>query len=205
MAKSRGKNKVYDILNAGPRRRFTANGIVTSNCIYGGEIDILWDVMSNARDRADGKLSFPKLTLEDVIIWHERWHRDHPETREWHESSHDAMSETGYSIVPGLDQRKRWFPGGPSKVNAVPNMLVQGLAASIANRAMLAISEEIPFRSWSRWTGLSLQVHDYLQVYVPVSRYEEAMRIVNKCMPWEFRGVPITAEAQVSWTLAQQG
>lgn len=205
MAHRRGTARVYDILNAGPRHRFVAAGKVVSNCIYGGEVDILWDVMSNARDRSDGKLSFPKLTLEDVIVWHERWHRDHPETREWHESSHDSMSETGYSIVPGLDCRKRWFPGGPSKVNAVPNMLVQGLAASIANRAMLAISEEIPFRSWSRWTGLSLQVHDYLQVYVPVGRYEEAMRIVNKCMPWEFRGVPITAEAQVSWTLAQQG
>jgi len=180
-------------------------------CIYGGEVDILYEVMANARDRATGKLSFPKIQMESsgdqigIIEMYERWHRDHPETREWHEYAHAMMSETGHSQVPGLDGRKRWFPGGPSKVNAVPNMLVQGLAASIANRAMLAIAEEIPFGCWSRWTGLSLQVHDYLQVYVPVSRYEQAMAIINKCMPWEFQGVPITASAQVSWDVAQQG
>jgi DNA polymerase len=38
LAKYRGKARVFDILNAGPLHRFTANNVLVHNCGYGGSV-----------------------------------------------------------------------------------------------------------------------------------------------------------------------
>jgi DNA polymerase I-like protein with 3'-5' exonuclease and polymerase domains len=154
--------------------------------------------MAQQRDRATGKLSFPDLTPDDVRRWHNNWHTLHPETKAWHEACAHFCDEYGYSGVPALDMRKRFFHGGVSKKNAVPNMMIQGFAGSIANRALLLLAEAIPFRSWSPWTGLILQVHDYIAVQAPEHKAELARNLLEKCMHFEYGGVQFPAEAGVS-------
>lgn len=172
--------------------------------IYGGEEKTLFTTMAQKRNKEDGKLTFPNITPEIVDLWHERWHRLHPETRQWHALCHAQQRATGYACVPTLDGRKRWFPAGPSKKNAVPNMTIQGFASSIANRALLAIAEAIPIRGWSYWSGPFLQVHDYIGCYVPEHRAEEAADIIEKCMHYEFNGVSFDAIAEISYDWAEK-
>jgi DNA polymerase I-like protein with 3'-5' exonuclease and polymerase domains len=175
--------------------------------LYGGEEEKLFSVMASQREKAGermGQLSFPELNEADVKIWHNNWHTLHPETRAWHETCHGSQRHDTYIAVPTLDCRKRWFPGGVSQKNAVPNMQIQGFAASIANQALLKIAEAIPHRGWSRFSGLCLQVHDYIGCVVPESRAVEAAKIIEKCMFFSYQGVDFPAEAGISRDWAGQ-
>ena len=162
--------------------------------IYGGEEDKLFSVMAQQRNKEDGELSFPDLKRSDVDLWHENWHRLHPETKGWHAACHAFYEQNGYAQVPAIDFRKRYFLGGLSKKNAVPNMTIQGFASSIANQALLRIVARIPFRSWSHWTGVVLQVHDALALYAPREKEKEARGVMEECMYHEKDGVPFPAE-----------
>lgn len=199
-----GTARVYDILNAGPRRRFTVEGRISSNCfleIYGGSEKKLFDVMAVQRNRDDGKLSFEGLTPDDVKLWHDNWHKLHPETRRFHATCHAEYERTLCVRVPDLDYRARYFVGGPSQMNAVPNMKIQGFASSIANQALLRIIAELPFRSWSWWTGVNLQVHDFIAGIIPdTTEYRaKAKRIWEECMFHSFKGVPFPAKAEFGY------
>jgi len=166
--------------------------------IYGGEEAKLFSVMSQQRDKVTGQLSFPKLKKDDVTLWHNNWHTLHPWTVWWHQQCAAFCEENNYAQVRDIDFRKRFFLGGVSKKNAVPNMSIQGWAASIANRALLRLAEAIPFRSLSPWTGVCLQVHDYLGVYVPTQYAEWAKNVVEECLYYEYGGVPFPAEGGIS-------
>lgn len=161
--------------------------------IYGGEEGKLFSVMTAERDKATGERVFHGLSEKRVSEWHRRWHDSHPETKIWQAKKAYEVRDQGYTQAIG-DNRRRYFPGGASKKNAPPNHEIQGSAAWIANDSVLKIVDEIPFRSWSPWTGLCLQVHDQLMGIVPESRAEEAIKIFEKCMYHEVEGLPIFAE-----------
>lgn len=199
--------RTYDILNAGPRRRFVTENVMISNCfglVYGSGWQTMYNVMVADRDKATGKRTFPNLTQKDCQEWEEAWHTNHPETNAWHAQCHAAFKQFGFTGVPILDRRKRFFPGGVAQENAIPNLTIQGSAASIANRALLAVAEEIPYRGWSRWSGLVLQVHDYIGVIVPESRYEEAIAILERCMIYSYEGMVFDAQATATWSWGDQ-
>lgn len=124
---------VYDLLNAGPRRRFTAAGRLVSNC-YGGTSDKLFQFMSTARDKSTGALLFPDIRPEDVDEWHEAWHISHPETKQWQERCEKFAAESGYIGSPIGCMRKRFFPGGANKPGATFNHCVQ--CSSYPNRIL---------------------------------------------------------------------
>ena len=166
--------------------------------IYGGEEGKLFSVMSQQRDKVTGKLSFPDLKEDDVKLWHNNWHTLHPWTKQWHERCAEACAEFGFSGVRAIDYRKRFFLWGASKKNAIPNMTIQGFAASIANRALLQLAQAVPFYSWSPWTGVMLQVHDYIGLYAPEERAEEAKDILEDCMFYSYDGIDFPAEGGIS-------
>ena len=172
---------------------------------YGGEEGRLFQTMAGERDKATGQRTFPSVTPADAERWHKRWHQLHPETRTWQARVAAAVREFGY-VADRIHMRKRFFPGGPSKKNAPPNHTIQGTAAALMNNAILVVAEQIPFGKWSRWTGLCLQVHDYLGVYVPESRADEARVIVEKAMYAELDGLPLPGdEVLVTKNWADQG
>lgn len=179
--------EVFDLLNAGPRRRFTAGGRLVSNC-YGGEEDKLFAVMSTERDKKDGKLVFPTIKPTDTVEWHQRWHRKHPWTKRFQDQSARFVRQHGYVAGFG-DDRKRFFPGGIDKKNAPLNHPIQSSAGWIMNRGILNLVDAIPFYSWSDYTGVCLQVHDYAAVYVPEERAAEAQKLLTEALETTWKGM----------------
>lgn len=172
--------------------------------IYGGGRDKLYSVMAADRKKSDGTLTFPNLDEKDCFLWSDNWDKYHPETEAWHKLCHAAFEQYGFTGVPMIDYRRRFFPGGASQKNAIPNLTIQGSAASICNQALLRICEEIPYRSWSRYSGVVCQIHDFIMVCVPESRAEEAAEIVRRCMYYEYMGMKFVANPEVTWTLGAQ-
>lgn len=171
--------------------------------LYGGEAGKLYATMSTDRDKATGKLLFEDLTEALVERMYNNWHESHPWTRTW-QLSRVEMAEREGSVVTILDERRRHFPGGLNKRNAAPNAEIQGSAAAVNNLGVERLAAAIPHRSWSRWTGLNLQIHDYNGAYVPVEHVERAKQIFNECMPFEFEGMPFPAVPGVSYSWADQ-
>jgi DNA polymerase I-like protein with 3'-5' exonuclease and polymerase domains/uracil-DNA glycosylase len=159
--------------------------------VYGGQKDKLYKTMSADRN-PDGTRSFPDLKPGDVEMWFDNWHRGHPETRRWHEAVVRAWSSHGF-VATILDGRRRFFIGGLDPT-AMPNMTIQGSAASIANRAMLAIAAACPHRGWGGLAGPILQVHDFIGLQVPLARQKEAEDLLNTAMPYEHAGMRFDVE-----------
>jgi DNA polymerase I-like protein with 3'-5' exonuclease and polymerase domains/uracil-DNA glycosylase len=172
--------------------------------IYGAGWQKIFQVMGADRDKATGLRTFPKLTEKDCQTWSNNWDRLHPETKIWHGRCHSMFKEFGYTNAPMLDYRKRFFPGGVAQENAIPNLTIQGSAASIANKALLEISDLIPYRGWSHFSGLVFQVHDYIAVVVPERRAYEAAEIIERCMYYEFEGMAFPAKPEITWTWGAQ-
>ena len=166
--------------------------------IYGGQKDKLYRTMAADRN-PDGTRSFPDLKPGDVEMWFENWHRGHPETRKWQESVVRAWTSHGF-VGTLLDNRRRFFIGGLD-ATAMPNMTIQGSAASIMNRAMKRIAAECPHRGWGPLAGPILQVHDYAGLQVPLTRQKEAEELLNSAMPWEHNGMKFEVEQKsgFSW------
>jgi DNA polymerase len=62
LARYTGKARVYDILNAGPRHRFTVSGVLVSNCIYGTGADKLRSTL-----RLQGKVRFKLEETQNMV------------------------------------------------------------------------------------------------------------------------------------------
>ena len=173
--------------------------------IYGGEEEKLFSTMASSRDKGTGKLDFPNLTMKEVLEWHERWHKLHPETKTWQNKCHDEVRRHKKIRVAVLDERARHWFGGVDKKNAPPNHTIQGFGAAVANRALIELASAIPYRGWSPVSGLNLQVHDYIGAYVPRHRAMEAKRVFEECMLYEYQGVKFTATAEMSERWSDQG
>lgn len=141
-----------------------------------------------------GELEFPNLKLSDVLVWHENFHKLHPEVKRWHARIHRQIRQRGYVHVPFLNQRKRYFPFGLSKKNAGPNMEIQGAGASIADKGLLAFAQVMPFYSLSDWTGIMLQVHDCIGAQCPDAHVKKKLKELEEAMAYEINGVKIIAE-----------
>ena len=166
--------------------------------IYGGQKDKLYRTMASDRN-PDGTRSFPDLKPADVEMWFDNWHRMHPETKRWHEAVVRAWSRHGF-VATILDGRRRFFLGGMD-MTAMPNMTIQGSAASIANRAMIRVAEQCPHRGWSDLSGPVLQVHDFIGLQVPLKRQKEAEQLLMREMPYEYNGMKYEVEQKsgLSW------
>jgi len=168
--------------------------------IYGGQKDKLYRTMAADRN-PDGTRSFPDLKPGDVEMWFDNWHRGHPETRKWQEAVVRAWTAHGF-VGTLLDGRRRFFIGGPDPT-AMPNMTIQGSAASIMNRAMKTIARECPHRGWGPLAGPILQVHDYVGLQVPIERQKDAEDLLNTAMPWEHNGMKFEVEQKSGLTWDQ--
>lgn len=165
--------------------------------IYGGQKDKLYRTMAADRN-PDGTRSFPDLKPDAVEFWFDNWHRMHPETRRWHEAVIRGWGTHGF-VATLIDGRRRFFLGGLDPT-AMPNMTIQGSAASIANRALIRIAEECPHRGWSDLSGPFAQVHDYIGLQVPKEMQKRGEQLLDEAMPWEHNGMPFEIERKSGFT-----
>ena len=111
---------VYDILNAGPRHRFTVSDVLVHNCGFGGGAGALLNL--------GGAKIYPKGTPDDVI-WKgltslvETWRVAHPHIVSWWKQVHTAFDKGGPASrripvdveIVGND-RYVWLPSGRALV-----------------------------------------------------------------------------------------
>lgn len=111
---------VYDILNAGPRHRFTVSDVLVHNCGFGGGAGALLNL--------GGAKIYPKGTPDDVI-WEgltslvETWRVAHPHIVSWWKQVHTAFDKGGPASrripvdveIVGND-RYVWLPSGRALV-----------------------------------------------------------------------------------------
>lgn len=111
---------VYDILNAGPRHRFTVSNVLVHNCGFGGGAGALLNL--------GGAKIYPKGTPDDVI-WQglsslvETWRVAHPHIVSWWKQVHTAFDRGGPAStripvdveIVGND-RYVWLPSGRALV-----------------------------------------------------------------------------------------
>jgi len=179
----KGTRRVYDILNAGPRRRFTTSSCLVSNCYNKqyGDGDDLFSTMRRQRNKVTGKRVFPGLSEELVDTWNDRWDSRRPWTKQWHRKVARYVAAHGYNMTP-FAGRIRHYLGGPNKKFAPPNHECQGGAGDLMNEALVGVNKDIPRGGWSPSSGIFGQTHDDIRVIVPESRAAEACGIVEKHM-----------------------
>lgn len=120
LARDRTTVAVYDILNAGPRHRFTVSNVLVHNCGFGGGAGALLNL--------GGAKIYPKGTPDDVI-WEgltslvETWRVAHPHIVSWWKQVHTAFDRGGPASrripvdveIVGND-RYVWLPSGRALV-----------------------------------------------------------------------------------------
>jgi DNA polymerase I-like protein with 3'-5' exonuclease and polymerase domains len=100
----------------------------------------------------------------------------------------------------GVDQIKNLSRDYINGLNNGCNVQIQGLAASIVNRAALAINRRFKQSGVRGW--VCAQIHDQLVIEVEYSKAEEACRIVQDCMENTTKlNVPLYAIPQISKNL----
>lgn len=120
LAQDRETVAVYDILNSGPRHRFTVSDVLVHNCGFGGGAGALLNL--------GGAKIYPKGTPDDVI-WKgltslvETWRVAHPHIVSWWKQVHTAFDKGGPASrripvdveIVGND-RYVWLPSGRALV-----------------------------------------------------------------------------------------
>ena len=120
LAGNRTTVAVYDILNAGPRHRFTVSDVLVHNCGFGGGAGALLNL--------GGAKIYPEGTPDDVI-WAgltslvETWRVAHPHIVSWWKQVHTAFDKGGPASrripvdveIVGND-RYVWLPSGRALV-----------------------------------------------------------------------------------------
>jgi DNA polymerase-1 len=154
---------VFDILNAGPRRRFTVEGKLVSNC-YGAT------AIGLQAQLALSKLFWTEEECDDFI---ERWFGLYPEVRAYMELQHYRARRYGY--VWDLFGRIRRVPETHSALSWIRsqglrqagNMPIQSTSAGQTKLVMGALEEDftnVYSDGAGAWVWPLLTIHDQLMV-----------------------------------------
>ena len=80
----------------------------------------------------------------------------------------------------GKDKVTKIYRDYVNGVNNAKNVQIQGLSASIVNRAAIAINRELKKRNIDGW--VCAQIHDQIVTEIPETHAEECAKIVQECM-----------------------
>ena len=211
--------KVYDILNAGPRNRFTVSGKLVSNCIYGGgvvklaqnlyetkgskaQLGAIYKKMFGWRLSDEEQRAWPTVTDElrqfnEPVIRkaydvQQSVFRAAPEIKDFLKAVQRAAETRGY--VRNYLGRRYYFTDKRWSYKA-PNHLIQGSAADIIKTAMNKVDEYLKDKK----SKMLLSIHDELVVEV---RYGEEFVVdeIKKIMQgiWVNRRLPLLVD--VEWS-----
>jgi DNA polymerase I-like protein with 3'-5' exonuclease and polymerase domains len=148
--------EVWDLLNAGPRHRFTANGRLVSNT-YGAGAGALSDVL--------------RCSYDDAVAAITKWAGRYPKAYGYRDKMFDAMMATGY--LPVCDGRTIYVWKSERSMPVAANYPIQGAAASVMYRAMYHVRKR--FVSHGIDAVIAATVHDELLVYSHRDCAEAAM------------------------------
>lgn len=166
--------RVYDIVNAGPRRCFTVSGKLVANCAFGvingiTEHGLVNYMILNRCKRLDGN----PWTIDDCLLMKEEWFKKYKGVRRFHNECMDETRQTGLSRET-IGGRIIYLPQVWSPVKKVREtaermsyvMHTQGGGQSLIKRCMAMVWKEVCKRSELYIKSL-LQMHDELLFEIP--------------------------------------
>lgn len=173
--------------------------------VYGVGREKFLVMFQTHRDKATGERTFPEMRKKDSDHFYDTWHRMHPETKPWQAGVRAKNHILGYVDEP-IHGRRRYFRDGASKPDAVTNHTIQAHVGGKMNQATLDLVDDIPFKAWSEYTGMCLQVHDYLGFYAPDEHAEYVKARVEERLYSEYGPLPLPGDvALITDNWAQQG
>lgn len=173
---------VYDILNAGPRRRFTCEGKLVSNCYGATVIGLL----------AQLALSGLLWSEEEGNTFIDRWFNLYPEVREYMDQLHYRARRYGFiwdifgriRHIPEVKSTHSWIKSAGLRQGG--NMPIQSCSAGQMNLVMGSTDEKlIQLLDQGVWCWPLLTIHDQLMTEVE----EDYAEVVNDIMRDEFSRV----------------
>lgn len=185
--------KVYDLLNAGPRHRFTVAGKIVSNSYGMGP---------------GGYAKKVGVTIEEARRDFDAFFRNFVGIQPYKRAlaRQAAEREDGQLVnlfgrarrVPMIHAKEKWKKGSAER--QITSSRIQGTAAELTKESMVRIDH------WIRDRGcpakMVLTVHDEIQVDVPIPHMIETARAMKSLMSDfpEFAPVPIVADGEYSVT-----
>lgn len=145
--------KVYDILNSGPRNRFTAGGFLVSNCLYGAGPEKI--------------AGFLGVSYGDAVNLRARYFEKLPYIKHFVRRVQSKGQSAGYIF--------NWFGrrchiDDPNFAFILPNHLIQGGCADVVKRAMNVCFDHIKTKKLP--VQLVAQIHDELVFEMPAGKLE---------------------------------
>jgi DNA polymerase I-like protein with 3'-5' exonuclease and polymerase domains/uracil-DNA glycosylase len=159
-------------------------------------------------------LPYLDISVREVRMMHEKWVENAKFDGGW-DMEMETYRTYGFLAEPILGRRRDFLDG--ENLNEIVNFRIQSSGASLMNKALLQIHEQIPLHKWGPHTGIINQCHDSIvvecpldgAVYVPEKKkweapkgsiawnvkhiIEEAMNQTTPALP----GVAITATAEI--------
>lgn len=207
------RSRVYDLLNAGPRHRFTVSGKLVHNCGFGiingiSAHGLAIQLILYRAAKKDGS----RWTEDDCQIMLDEWFKMYPGAKRFQQECIAETRSTGLARDP-LSGRIRYLPQIWSPIPSVAaeaercsfSHLIQTSANTILKRAMAAIWRELRDE---REIVCVLPPHDEVLFELPDT--EEHRALVDTVVPWALTQttklrVPLKAEGGFgdSWGTAK--
>jgi DNA polymerase I-like protein with 3'-5' exonuclease and polymerase domains len=200
--------EVYDILNAGPRRRFTCEGKLVSNCYGETEVGLFKQMQVTKPPAKDPRSkNWAEIwSLEKCAEFINQWHEAYPAIKPFTLEQHYRARRYGYvwDLFGGVRRipHARSYHGHVQEEGnrAAGNDEIQGTAAGVMKLAIVLLGETVDERL--KWSRPLMTIHDELLFQVDEDNAEAECWFVKMMMEEAgdmpgFR-VPIKADGKVS-------
>lgn len=183
------KAKVYDVLNAGPRRRFTVEGKIVSNSYCMTEVGMARQAgmsIEKARAFMDNFFArFPGIPRLRERLWTQV--RMNPESK-----FTNLFGRT--RTVPLINSSQQWEQGRAER--QVIGSLIQGTASELTKESIVRVSKF--FKEENLPAMLVNTVHDEIQIDCPAGCLTDVVRGVRRLMEDypEFLPIPIIVDGE---------
>jgi hypothetical protein len=214
-----GTHEVWDLEVEHEDHNFAlASGIFVHNSQYMAKVETVHKLIQKTelptidpetkKPMADGSTDLPyaKLPLKKVGTMRDNWLKGAPQFPGGWDKEIKAYRMHGY-IQEEVTGRRRDFLDGEAP-NEIVNFPIQGSAAGLMNKALVALFKEIPLHKWGPGTGIINQCHDSIVVECPESEakkvaglLEEHMNQTHPALP----GVRFTAKSTIGKTWKEVG
>lgn len=147
---------------------------------YGARKYVLHRIVTSA-EAADGTFLFGHLSVDDVDLLRDSWLAGAPEYEQgWEKEKTEALNQ-GYLLDP-IGGRRRDFVDGGDNLSEIANHKVQAGAASLLNKIMAEVDDEIPIGKWGAYTGMINQCHDQITLEVPEEKEKYTLGFMKEVM-----------------------
>jgi len=142
---------------------------------------------------SDGTTDLPYalMPLRKVRKMRQDWLEGAPELEQGWTTDVDTFRRQGFIREPVAGRRRDFLDG--EDPNQIVNFSTQGAAASLMNKALIQIYDEIPPHKWGPGTGVINQCHDSIVIECPdtgVTTDEEGNLVAEKgSIAWEVMGL----------------